>query len=45
MCTAPFATPVLSGTALTTPADSPRTTMWFLIYAQAVQAEERAHSA
>jgi hypothetical protein len=39
MCTAPFATPVLNGMALTTPMNSPRTTMWFLIYAQAVQAD------
>ena len=39
LCTAPYATPVLNGTPLTAPVDAPRTTMWFLIYAQAVQAD------
>jgi hypothetical protein len=39
ICTAPFATPVLNGAPLTDPVNTPRTTMWFLIYAQAVQAD------
>jgi hypothetical protein len=39
LCTAPFATPVLNGTPLTAPVDTPQTAMWFLIYAQAVQAD------
>lgn len=39
LCTAPYATPVLNGTPLTSPVDTPRTSMWFLIYAQAVQAD------
>jgi hypothetical protein len=39
LCTAPFATPVLNGAPLTAPVDEPRTKMWFLIYAQAVQAD------
>lgn len=39
ICTASYATAVLNGTPLTTPQEFPRSTMWFLIYAQAVQAD------
>jgi hypothetical protein len=39
IATASYASPVLNGTPLTKPSDAPLTTMWFLIYAQAVQAD------
>jgi hypothetical protein len=39
VATAPYATPVLNGTPLTTPREPPHTSMWFLLYAQAVQAD------
>jgi hypothetical protein len=39
ICTAPYATAVLNGAPLTSPVTAPRTAMWFLIYAQAVQAD------
>ncbi|MBR0800651.1 hypothetical protein JQ615_35345 [Bradyrhizobium jicamae] len=39
VATAPYATPVLNGTFLVTPAQPPHTSMWFLLYAQAVQAD------
>ena len=37
--TATYATPVLNGTALTTPVEPPHTSMWFLLYAQVTQAD------
>lgn len=39
IATAPYASPVLNGTALYSPREAPKTTMWFLLYAQAVQAD------
>jgi hypothetical protein len=42
IATAPYASPVLNGNPLTSPSDAPKTTIWFLIYAQAVQADGAA---
>ena len=39
VATATYATPFLNGTPLVTPAEFPRTSMWFLLYAQATQAD------
>ncbi len=39
VATAPYATPVLNGNVLVRPAQQPRTSIWFLLYAQAVQAD------
>jgi hypothetical protein len=39
VATAPYATPVLNGVHLTGTQEPPRTSMWFLLYAQAVQAD------
>jgi hypothetical protein len=39
VATAPYATPVLDGDLLVTPLEPPKTAMWFLLYAQAVQAD------
>jgi hypothetical protein len=39
IATAPYATPTLNGTHLTGTQEQPHTTMWFLLYAQAVQAD------
>jgi hypothetical protein len=39
VATAPYATPVLNGQHLTGTQETPRTSMWFLLYAQAVQAD------
>lgn len=39
VATAPYATPVLNGNFLMRPSQFPRTTIWFLLYAQAVQAD------
>ncbi len=39
IATAPYATPVLNGRLLVAPTDPPKTSMWFLLYAQAVQAD------
>jgi hypothetical protein len=39
VATAPYATPVLNGTPLVAPFQLPHTSMWFLLYAQAVQAD------
>jgi hypothetical protein len=39
VATAPYATPVLNGNFLVRPALPPRTSIWFLLYAQAVQAD------
>ena len=39
VATAPYATPVLNGQHLTRTQERPRTSMWFLLYAQAVQAD------
>ena len=39
IATAAYASPVLNGRPLTTPVAVPRTTMWFLLYAQATQAD------
>ena len=37
--TAPYVLLVLSGTALYSPRETPKTTMWFLVYVQAMQAD------
>jgi len=37
--TATYATPVLNGQPLAAPADQPKTDLWFLLYAQVVQAD------
>jgi hypothetical protein len=39
IATAPYATPTLDGQHLTGKQERPRTSMWFLLYAQAVQAD------
>ncbi|MEA2297892.1 MAG: hypothetical protein QOF77_828 [Solirubrobacteraceae bacterium] len=39
VATAPYATPVLDGQSLVDLDEEPRTTMWFFVYAQAVQAD------
>ncbi|KJC60082.1 hypothetical protein UP10_15575 [Bradyrhizobium sp. LTSPM299] len=39
VATAPYATPMLNGSFLVTPRQPPHTSMWFLLYAQAVQAD------
>jgi hypothetical protein len=39
VATASYATPVLNGQHLTGPQERPHTSMWFLLYAQAVQAD------
>jgi len=39
LATAPFATPVLDGLPLAGPSTPPWTTLWFFVYAQAVQAD------
>jgi hypothetical protein len=39
VATAPYATPILNGHTLVAPTEPPKTSMWFLLYAQAVQAD------
>jgi hypothetical protein len=39
VCTAPYADPTLDGVALYGQGAAPKTTMWFLLYAQATQAD------
>jgi hypothetical protein len=39
VATAPYATPVLNGTPLVTLEDYPKTSLWFFLYAQTVQAD------
>jgi hypothetical protein len=39
VATAPYATPVLNGTPLVTLEDFPKTSLWFFLYAQTVQAD------
>ena len=39
IATAPYASPMLNGTALYSPRETPKTTMWFLVYVQAMQAD------
>jgi hypothetical protein len=39
IATAPYASPVLDGTALYSSREAPKTTMWFLLYVQAAQAD------
>jgi hypothetical protein len=39
VATAPYATPVLNGNFLVRPTQPPHTSIWFLLYAQAVQAD------
>jgi hypothetical protein len=39
LATAPYASPVLNGKPLFSPREAPKTSMWFLFYVQAVQAD------
>lgn len=39
VASAPFATPVLNGAPLVTAFDPPKTSLWFFVYAQAMQAD------
>ncbi len=39
VATAPYATPVLNGVALVSPFERPKTSLWFFMYAQVVQAD------
>ena len=39
VASAPYATPVLNGTPLVSPFEAPRTSLWFWVYGQVVQAD------